>query len=123
MRNFEMRFAIVTAIAAAAALSLLAAPADAQQTQRKRVTYRNADHTVSVTHDEDGRTRTRIIVQRRSYLDAGVNVIPGDRKFTDYVTPPTYRATSVIDNTAFSFDNQFRPGPFDLPSKNNPAQW
>jgi hypothetical protein len=31
---------------------------------------------------------TRIYVTKRSWLDAGVEVLPGDRKFTDYAYPP-----------------------------------
>ncbi|MGI8526368.1 MAG: hypothetical protein ACR2K5_09375 [Pseudolabrys sp.] len=115
-----MRFGL--AFAAVAAFGLLSAPADAQ-TRTKRVVTRNADHTVSVTRDEDGRTRTRIIVQQRSYLDAGNNVLPGERKYLDYVIPPTSSINPAINNTAFNFGNSNLPGPFDLPSKNNPMQW
>jgi len=32
--------------------------------------------------------RTRIYVTKRSWLDAGVEVLPGDRKFSDYAFPP-----------------------------------
>ena len=32
--------------------------------------------------------RTRVYVTRRSWLDAGTEVLPGDRKFTDYAFPP-----------------------------------
>ena len=32
--------------------------------------------------------RTRVYVTKRSWLDAGVEVLPGDRKFTDYAFPP-----------------------------------
>ena len=31
--------------------------------------------------------RTRIYVTKRSWLDAGTEVLPGDRKFTDYAFP------------------------------------
>jgi|SRR5580692_1759941 hypothetical protein len=31
---------------------------------------------------------TRIFVTRRSWLDAGTEVLPGDRKFNDYAFPP-----------------------------------
>jgi hypothetical protein len=31
---------------------------------------------------------TRIYVTKRSWLDAGTEIIPGDRKFTDYAFPP-----------------------------------
>ena len=32
--------------------------------------------------------RTRVYVTTRSWLDAGTEVLPGDRKFTDYAFPP-----------------------------------
>src|ERR1700722_2800103 len=31
---------------------------------------------------------TRIYVSKRSWLDGGTEVLPGDRKFTDYAIPP-----------------------------------
>ena len=34
--------------------------------------------------------RTRVFVTKRSWLDAGVEVLPGDRKFNDYAFPPGY---------------------------------
>jgi hypothetical protein len=32
--------------------------------------------------------RTRIYITKRSWLDAGTEVLPGDRKFMDYAYPP-----------------------------------
>ena len=32
--------------------------------------------------------RTRVYVTKRSWLDAGTEVLPGDRKFSDYAFPP-----------------------------------
>jgi hypothetical protein len=32
--------------------------------------------------------RTRVYVTKRSWLDAGTEVLPGERKFTDYAYPP-----------------------------------
>ena len=112
----------IAAAAVAAALSLIAAPADAA-TNKKRVAAVSArGSTVFVSRDENGRARTRIIIQRRSYLDGGTEVLPGDRKFTDYAIPPNHSATGVIDRTTFANRSAF-PGPFDLPSKFNPIQW
>ena len=34
--------------------------------------------------------RTRVYVTRRSWLDAGTEVLPGDRKFMDYAFPSPY---------------------------------
>ena len=107
------------------ALALLAAPADAQtnQTKKKKAVVSNRDHTVQVSRDEDGRTRTRIIIQKRSYLDPGTETFPGERgRNTDYVENPNQRASGVLDNTPFGLYNtqSALPGPWTLPSKNNP---
>ena len=54
--------------------------------------------------------RTRVYVTKRSWLDAGVEVLPGDRKFTDYAYPP---------GTSFGQQNLNRPldrSPFNPPS-------
>jgi hypothetical protein len=108
----------VTAFAAAAAISLLAAPADAAT--KKRVVRTSNGHTVFVSRDEDGRTRTKIIVQKRSYLSAGTEVMPGDRADYDYAISPTHSASSVLNNTTFGGNQSALPGPFTLESKNNP---
>jgi hypothetical protein len=44
--------------------------------------------------------RTRIYVSKRSWLDGGTEVLPGDRKFTDYAYPP---------GTSFGIQNNNRP--------------
>src|SRR5689334_25337602 len=66
-----MKFKVIAAAILVGGIgALLAVPADAQtdQTRKKTVVY-NRDRTVMVSRDEDGRTRTRIIIQKRSYLD------------------------------------------------------
>ena len=77
-----MRRAAVLALAVAAVTASLAtSPARAQEpgdTERLTVIGR------------DGKVRTKITVRPRSYLDGGTEVIPGERKFTDYANPPTY---------------------------------
>lgn len=74
---------------AVALVAVGATPADAQNTKLK--------------YDRDGRPyygpsgpnrsyqqgRTRVYVTSRSWLDAGTEVLPGDRKFTDYAFPPS----------------------------------
>lgn len=108
---------LAVAVAFAGALGLLAAPANAAP-QKKRVYY-NRDHTVVVSRDENGRTRTRIIIQKRSYLDPGTEPLPSERNVLDYVDTPSQRASSVLDNTAFG-DRGTLPGPFTLPSRHSP---
>ena len=46
---------------------------------------------------------TRIYVTKRSWLDAGVEVLPGDRKFTDYAFPP------ALGYPSFARENKNRP--------------
>jgi hypothetical protein len=43
--------------------------------------------TKTIIHDGYGHT-TVIVVPRRSYLDTGTEVSPGDRSFKDYMLPP-----------------------------------
>lgn len=38
--------------------------------------------------------RTRVYVTKRSWLDAGTNVQPGERKFQDYAFPPGNQSPS-----------------------------
>jgi Ni/Co efflux regulator RcnB len=123
-----MKFKVIAAaFVVAGVVALMAAPASAQtgqtnQPKKKTVVY-NRDHTVMVSRDEDGRTRTRIIVQKRSYLDPGTESFPGERgRNTDYVENPNQRAGSVINNTSAGLYNtqSALPGPWTLPSKNNP---
>jgi len=115
---------IFAAFALAGAGALLAASADAQtsQTKNRTVVY-NRDRTVIISRDEDGRTRTRVIIQKRSFLDPGTETFPGERvRNTGYVENPNQRASSVIDNTSAGLLNtqSALPGPWTLPSKNNP---
>jgi hypothetical protein len=117
-----MRFkAAAAAIAAIGALGLLAAPADAAPKKKKQqeAVYSNGQ-TVFVSRGEDGRTRTRIIVQKRSYLDPGTETFPGERNDRDYVVLPNHRADGVLDNTVFGSNQLPLPGPWTLPFKDNP---
>jgi hypothetical protein len=106
-------------------LALVAAPAFAQdgQAKKKKTVVMNRDHTVQVSRDEDGRTRTRVIIQKRSYLDPGTETFPGERVGnTGYIENPNQYAGSVINNTSAGLYNtqSALPGPWTLPSKRNP---
>ena len=105
---------LATTLAAIGTLALMAAPAQAQSSER-RISSNARGHTVFTSRDEDGRTRTRVIIQRRSYLDPGTEVMPGSRRDRDYATSLTSgRATSVLDNTAFGGSQSPLPGPNEL---------
>jgi len=84
-------------LAAAGALlaTICVAPADAGP-RKRYAAQRSGPPTVFVSRDETGRTRTRIIVTPRSYLDGGTEVLPGQRKFTDYINPPGYRPLDIL---------------------------
>jgi hypothetical protein len=109
---------VASTFVALAAVALLAMPAGAAPQKKRVITA--AGHTVFVSRDEDGRRRTKIIIQKRSYLDPGTETFPGENTGNDYVQMPTHHAASVLDNTAFGSNQLPLPGPFTLPSKNNP---
>lgn len=113
-----------TAIAIIGSVSLLAAPADAAP-KKKRVVYAQSvvytrGHTVQVSRDEDGRTRRRVIIQKRSYLDPGTEQFPGERSVLGYATQPNYRASGILDNTTFGGNQTALPNVWTLPGRNNP---
>ena len=103
-RKFPAASKLVVLLAAAAVVAVGATSASAQ-TQRQQ-------------YDRDGRPyygtngpnrsyqqgpRTRVYVTTRSWLDAGTEVLPGDRKFTDYAFPPE------LGYPSFGRENRNRP--------------
>lgn len=55
---------------------------------------------------------TRIYVSKRSWLDGGTEVLPGDRKFTDYAYPPG--PSFATQNNNRSLERQPLNPPSDL---------
>lgn len=92
-------------------IGLPANPADAQQ-PRSSVLSRNAV-SPNVTYQQG--PRTRIYVSKRSWLDLGTEVQPGDRKYTDYAIPPGYTQTTLDQLTGRPFARQPFVDPWDLP--------
>ena len=80
-----------------------------------------ATHTVKKKPAADHDARAHVTVEKRSFLDAGVEVKPGQRKFNDYAFPPGYSPTSAID---FTTGNVRGPlvGPWDT-SRGNFWPW
>ena len=117
----------VMAVAVVAALAVSAvSTADAAPRRRQYVQAAPAYVPVStyVMHrDEQGRTRTKILVQKRSYLDGGTEVMPGDISGSNrdtLINSFSYnqsRASVSNDNVVPS---RAIPDPFFLPGKNNP---
>jgi len=102
------KLVVLLAAAAVTATAFSVSPADAQApTKRQQQRY-----------DRDGRhyygpqgpnrvyqqgPRTRVYVTTRSWLDAGTEVLPGDRKFSDYAFPPD------VGYPSFGRENNNRP--------------
>jgi hypothetical protein len=94
----------------ALAICLGATQADAQTTKRKPAVANtaagNGTAGNSAAYGPAGPNRsyqsgrTRVFVTTRSWLDAGVEVLPGDRKFNDYAFP---------QSTSFARENLNRP--------------
>ena len=105
------------AIAAAFAVSAVTV-ADAAPRKQRAVTS-SAGSTVFTSRDENGRTRTRIIVQKRSYLDGGTEVMPGDIS-RNYMALPTHSASGMLGPNEITNPPRPIPDPFFLPGKNNP---
>jgi hypothetical protein len=100
------KVALVLAAGAAIAFSFGVTQADAQQAKRKKFDDRGGHPSYgqggpNVSYQQG--PHTRIYVTKRSWLDAGVEVLPGDRKFTDYAFPPDRGYPS------FARENKNRP--------------
>ena len=111
-----IKAAAAVCFAAAIALTSFSVESAQAQTQKRTAAKKYGPVPTSMAPP-----RTRITV-RRSYLDAGTHVIPGDRKFTDYAIPPGYSPTSVIEHRSGVYSTAL-PGPFTLPGRNNPFGW
>jgi hypothetical protein len=59
--------------------------------------------------------RTRIFVTKRHWLDAGTEVRPGERKYTDYAIPPNYTHTMIDQVTGRPWMRQPLVDPWDMP--------
>jgi hypothetical protein len=116
-----MRLMAVAFVAAFAAGAIPAAHAQSNP-RLQRVEPMQPGSTTIITRDEFGRTRTRIMVQKRSYLDGGTEVMPADNINGFRSQFMAHRPSSVLDKTSAD-----RPGwwndPFFLPGKRNPYPW
>jgi hypothetical protein len=119
-----MALAVAAAFAATAIATADAAP------RKRRVVQQFPPHatpaaytprgTLVVHRDEAGRTRTKIIVQKRSYLDGGTEVMPGDNIDAYRSSFLTHRTSEGLGRNDITNPVGPIPGPFYLPGKNNP---
>jgi len=109
------RFALLLAAGAVAGLVAGVSAASAEQAKRRdmdtRYNYGAGGPNVSYQQGP----RTRIYVSRRSWLDGGTEVLPGDRKFTDYAFPSPYGFPSfAVQNVNRPIERQPLNEPVDL---------
>jgi len=107
------QFVVLFAVAAMTVIGLGATQANAEAKRRfdsqGRAYYGPSGP--NVVYQEG--PRTRIYVTKRSWLDAGTEVLPGERKFQDYAFPPS------IGYPSFARENRNRPidrQPLNTPS-------
>jgi hypothetical protein len=102
------KLAVLLAAAAVVAIGLSATQANAE-VKRKYDDQRKYDDRGRPYYGPNGpnvvyqQGPTRIYVTKRSWLDAGTEVLPGERKFQDYAFPP------AIGYPSFARENNNRP--------------
>ena len=111
-----MRFTTAAALAATAiggALLLSGAPADAAKKKANEPYFFSSQSQRVIVQ----RPRSRITIRReRSYLDPGNEVLPGERKYTEYATPYGYSAIDVL-GPGMGWNRTPFNDPFDVPSR------
>ena len=95
---------------AALGIGLVAAEPAFAQTKRD-----GAAELSSQTASSKKKTRTRVVVRQRSYLDAGTEVLPGERKFNDYAIPPNYSVLESVLGPGQNYWRQPLNNPWDVP--------
>lgn len=90
-------------LAAAAVVSIGFGGTEASAAKRKHYDRTGAYGASGPNVSYQAGPRTRVYISKRSWLDAGTEVMPGDRKFTDYAFPPS------IGYPSFGRENMNRP--------------
>jgi hypothetical protein len=113
--NFPAAKKLAVLLAASAVIGFAMTPASAQSNTKRQYDDRGRPYYgangPNVTYQQG--PHTRIYVTKRSWLDAGVEVLPGDRKFTDYAFPP--------ENGYPSFARENNNRPIDRQPLNPPS--
>ena len=102
--KFSAKLATLFAAGAVIAMSSVLATPAAADTKTKRYDERGRHYYGPAGPNavyQQG--RTRIYVSKRSWLDGGTEVNPGDRKFSDYAFPP------AVGYPSFARENLNRP--------------
>ena len=94
MRTNVMAAALAT-LAVAAVVGI--GTSEANAAPKKKQTVVASRYGRGVNYSYRAGPRTRVFISRRSWLDGGTEVLPGDRKFTDYALAPGYHYGRTID--------------------------
>ena len=92
--------ALVVALTAVAALCL-ATSADAAPKKKRVTSGPSRVYSGPTEYSYMSGPRTRVYITRRSWLDPGTEVLPGERKFTDYAIAPGYSYGRNIDRNNY----------------------
>ena len=98
-KTLAAKLAVALATVAVVAVGLGSTEADAAK-RKVRVYERTVAYGSGPNVSYQAGPHTRVYITKRSWLDAGVEVLPGDRKFNDYAYPPGY---------SFGRENNNRP--------------
>jgi hypothetical protein len=112
---FFKAYAAVLGAALIAVAAVAVSPVEAQTQTQTQIQAKKKYST--------NRPRARVTVAPRSFLDAGTEVRPGDRKFTDYAFPPSGNGgigINAVTNTGgkVGWDREPFMQPFQLPGYN-----
>ena len=121
-----MRLLAIAVAAAFVAGAVCAAEAQsARQPPKKRAAPSEYVPGTVITHrGEDGRTRTKVLVQKRSYLDGGTEVMPGDiPNAGNFMLLPTQRPSNALGANVITNPPGPIPDPWFLPGRDNPWPW
>ena len=107
------RLALLLAAGALAGVVVGIPTADAKEPKRAvdaRSSYNYGPGGPNVSYQQG--PRTRVYITKRSFLDGGTEVLPGDRKFSDYAFPPGPSFARSVNNR--SLDRQPMNPPEDM---------
>jgi hypothetical protein len=87
---------------------------DAQRNQHREAAQPKKVVKVTTSTRAVSAKPSRVVVVLRSFLDAGTEGLPGERKFLDYAFPRIHTAMDVVANTGgrVGWHNSPLPGPF-----------
>jgi len=110
MRSRTLCVAAVAALISGSLVAVAAGPAVAQTEPAKKPDAARP------------KAPPRVVIEKRSFLDAGTEVKPGQRKFTDYAFPPGYSPTATTDFTTGNVRGPLIGGTWDS-SRGNFWPW